>query len=643
MHELKALELEHPDLVTSDSPTQRVSGRPVEGFASVAHAEPMLSLDNAYNDDDLREFNRSVRKGLHEDEFSYVAELKVDGLGIALTYENGRLYRGVTRGDGIRGEDVTANVRAIRSIPLRLFNPPVGRVEIRGEIYLPRAMFDSLNETRADAGEPLFANPRNAAAGTMRHLDPALVARRGLHAWTYQIVSDSPDGRERVSKNQLEQLQQWALPVESHWQRCVDIDEVLRFCQEWAERRDSLRFDIDGVVVKVDDPRHRRILGSTAKCPRWAVAFKFPAEQATTKLLKIAVSIGRTGAVTPYAVLDPVRLAGSKIGMATLHNVEEVARRDIRAGDLVLIEKGGDVIPKVIKPITSCRDLGPKGPEPFVMPTVCPECETPLERPEGEVVWRCPSAACPARFARALIHFASRSAMNIEGLGESLVEQLVGRGARVCPVKRVTTFVDLYKLDQVTLESLDRIGPKSAKNLLEAIERSKRNELWRFIFGLGIRHVGQGVAKVLARTFGNLDRVVSASLKELEAVPDIGPVVAASLRKHFEQPETAGLIKSFRSEGVDPVEKVTFAGVAASLDGQIFVFTGTLASLSRSDARASVELRGGKVSSSISRKTSYVVVGEAPGSTVAKAKNLGVEVLNEETFLVLLEKGTIGA
>ena len=634
MQKLRKLEAAHPDLITSDSPTQRVAGRPVEGFESVAHAEPMLSLDNAYGADELREFDQRVRKVIGADQApSYDAELKIDGLGIAVTYEDGRLVCGVTRGDGVRGEDVTSNVRAIRAITLRLSDAPAGRVEVRGEIYFPRGAFARLNDARAEAGEPPFANPRNAAAGTMRNLDAALVARRGLRAWMYQIVRDATGPVESEEDHQLAQLQCWSLPVEPHWERCPDIDAVLRFCQTWAERRASLGFDTDGVVVKVTSVEQRRILGATAKFPRWAIAFKFPAEQATTRLLEIAVNVGRTGAVTPYAVLEPVRLAGSTIRMATLHNAEEVARKDIRAGDLVLIEKGGDVIPKIVRPITSQRDDGPDGPQPFVMPTVCPVCDTTLARPEDEVVWRCPNPICPMKIRRSLVHFASRGAMNIEGLGESLVDQLVDGGL-------VTTFADLYRLDQETVESLDRMGQKSAANVLAEIERSKRHELWRLLFGLGIRHVGERAAQVLACTFGSLGRVVAASVEELEAAADVGPVVAASLREYFEQPATTALLAALSEAGVNPLEEAVeaaVAGEAPTLEGQTFVLTGALASLSRDEARQAIEERGGRVSSAVSKKTTYVVVGDSPGSKANKARSLDVSVLDEESFLKLLD------
>jgi len=674
MRELRHLESEHPDFITPESPTQRVSGRPVDGFASVAHAESMLSLDNAYSTDELREFDTRVCNVLGvSDPVAYVAELKIDGLGIALTYEDGRLIRGVTRGDGTQGEDVTANVRAIRSIPLQLSHAPRGTVEVRGEIYLPRTSFERVNEeilsenedirrTNEDierknvarerekkasiptkALKPLVANPRNAAAGAMRRKDPALVAKRCLRAWMYQIVRKESDFGTSSSDDELDQLKRWSLPVEPHWAHCEDFETVLDFCSDWESRRASLGFDIDGVVIKVSDRSQRSRLGATAKFPRWAMAFKFRAEQVTTRLREIAVNVGRTGAVTPYAVLEPVRLAGSTISMATLHNAEEVARKDIRAGDIVLLEKGGDVIPKIVKSIKARRKKGSRGPQPFVMPTECPECGVALVRLGEEVVWRCPNSVCPAQVRRSVTHFASRRAMNIEGLGEKVVDALVSEGV----VKNVG---DLYGLDMSTLPSVQlswsrlgnpiRIGEIRSKKILVEIDRSKQNELWRLIFGLGIRHVGEGAARVLSTTFGDLEGLLNAPQTALESIPDIGPVVATSVRDYFRQPETLDLLNVFRSVGVDPREKsVTSESDSGSLtfSEQSFVLTGTLASLTRSEAQRAIEDRGGRVSSSVSKKTSYVVIGNNAGTKADRAKELGVEVLSEETFLQLLE------
>ena len=626
MRELQALEDAHPDLVTPDSPTQRVAGKPAEGFETVNHTQPLLSLDNAYGEDEMRAFDERVKRRLGGDEeVGYVTELKIDGLSIALTYEIGQLHRGVTRGDGVRGEDVTSNIRAIRAIPLRLKGKPGGRFEVMGEVFLPRHSFDRINQARAEAGEPVFANPRNAAAGTIRNLDPALVARRGLRTFVYQIVGhDDGAGGGTSHAATLERLRGWGLPVEPHWQACDGIEQVLAFCEEWAAKRHSLTFDTDGVVVKVSDAAQRARLGATSKFHRWAIAFKFPAEQATTRLLRIEVNVGRTGAVTPYAVLEPVRIAGSTVQLATLHNAQEVARKDVRAGDIVLIEKGGDVIPKIVKPILSRRPRGMIAPVPFVMPTECPACGTPLERPDDEVVWRCPNAVCPAKLRRALEHFASRGAMDIEGLGESLVDQLAERGL-------VNDMADLYALTEPTLEALDRMGKKSAANLVAQIERSKENELWRVLFGIGIRHVGARAAQVLARTFGKIEALMAASMEELERVPDVGPVVAASLRAFFDEPRNRDLLDRLRKAGVKMEGAVETPVREAVLAGQTFVLTGTLSSMSRDKARRAIEELGGKVASSVSRKTSFVV-GANAGSKFAKAEALGVPTLDERAL-----------
>ena len=638
LRELQALEEAHPETVTLDSPTQRVAGRPAEGFDTVEHAAPMLSLDNAYAEEELRAFDERVRRSLgtgEGEQVRYVAELKIDGLGIALTYENGRLLRGVTRGDGVRGEDVTPNVRAIRAIPLRLKGLPGGRLEVRGEVYLPRESFDRINREREDAEQPVFANPRNAAAGTMRTLDSALVASRALSAFVYHVAEPDPDDTpadaKATYKEMLTQLRAWGLPVESHWRTCDGVDEVLAFCEEWADTRRTLGFDTDGVVAKVSDLAQRDRLGATAKFPRWAIAFKFPAEQATTRLISIEVNVGRTGAVTPYAVLEPVRLAGTTVQMATLHNEQEVARKDVRPGDIVLVEKGGDVIPKIVKPIVRQRAGGKDTPQPFVMPTECPACARPLERPDDEVIWRCPNVTCPAKIRRALQHFAARGAMDIEGLGESLVDQLVEQGL-------VSDFADLYALTTETLESLERMGPKSATNVMAQLERSKKNDLWRVLFGVGIRHVGERAAQVLARRFGRLEGLLAASLEELEAVHDVGPVVAASVRSFLDEPRNRTLLERLREAGVNfvqpdiPAEQST----GASLEGLTFVLTGTLESQTREEARRAVEQAGGKVTSSVSKKTSYVVTGDDPGSKAQKAEALGVPTITEAEFVDLI-------
>ncbi len=642
MRQLDALERAHPDLITPDSPTQRVAGRPVEGFESVEHAAPMLSLDNAYSEDELAAFDERARKALgalgeSEAPLAYVAELKIDGLSITLTYEDGQLRRGVTRGDGQRGEEVTSNVRTIRAIPLRLREAPVGRVEIRGEIFLPRAAFERINREREDGDEPVFANPRNVAAGTMRNLDPSEVARRGLSAFAYEMVAVArAEGGEAstaaVPPSQAEiltALRGWGLPVEPHWQPCLGLDAVIAYCRDWADRRRSLDFETDGVVVKLDELALRDRLGATAKFPRWAIAFKFPPEQATTRLLAIEVNVGRTGAVTPFAVLEPVTLDGSTIQLATLHNAQEVARKDLRAGDMVLVEKGGDVIPKVVEAITWLRPQGPDAPQPFVMPADCPVCGTRLERPEDEVVWRCENAACPAKLRRALTHFASRRAMDIEGLGEALAEQLVETGL-------VRDVADLYGLTAGALEALEHMGKRSAANLLAQIERSKGRDLGRLLHAIGIRHVGERGAVALAEAFGDMDALLAATEAQLERVPDVGPVVARSVRSFLDQERNLALVERLRQAGVGMSSGRPATAGAAPLAGHTFVLTGTLSALSREAAQEAIERLGGRVTSAVSKKTTYLVVGSDPGGKVEKARTLGVETVDEPAFLGLI-------
>ena len=679
LHELERIEAEHPELVTSDSPTQRVGGRAVEGFETVEHVVPMLSLDNAYNEEELRAFDERVRRSLrtagrpaagpvdHSSEtpidtaVAYVAELKIDGLSIALTYEGGRLRRGATRGDGSRGEDVTSNVRTIRAIPLALrapegsAAPPPGLVEIRGEVYLPRASFERINRELEDAGEPLFANARNTAAGTMRNLDPSLVSKRNMGAFVYQLVmapgspsiapgdTGGTDGSPFHSHaDTLTALGSWGLPVEPHWRRCASIDEVVAFCAEWSEKRRALEFETDGVVIKVDDLAVRQRLGATAKFPRWATAFKFPAQQATTTLTAIEVNVGRTGAVTPYAVLEPVKLAGSTISMATLHNAEDVARKDVRPGDRVLIEKGGDVIPKVVKAILPHPDGVPRS-EPWTMPTRCKECGSLLQRDEEAVVWRCENTSCPARIRRSLEHFASRTAMNIEGLGASLVDQLIEQGL-------IHDYADLYHLTAEQLETLivapkepksDRAVPrklgKVGRNVIAQLERSKANDLSRLIYALGIRHVGEKAAATLARHFRSMERLMASSIDALQSVSEIGPVVAASVRAFAEEPRNEELVRKLKVAGVNMASQAPEPGTQLGpLAGKTFVLTGTLTAMSREEATAALERLGAKVSGSVSKKTSYVVFGAEAGSKLEKAEQLGVDRMDETQFLAFL-------
>jgi DNA ligase (NAD+) len=632
MRELQVLETEHPGLVTPDSPTQRVGGRPVEGFATVEHLAPMLSLDNANNDDELRAFDERVRRGLATTEpVTYVAELKIDGLSIALTYEDGRLVRGATRGDGMRGEDVTQNVRTVRAIPLRLNEGPPGRIEIRGEVYLSRRAFERINLEQQEAGEALYANARNTAAGTMRNLDSTLVAKRGLLAWTYQVVSRAESPADRTHADMLTDLRRWGGPVEPHWQTCRGIDEVVAFCAEWRDRRAALTFETDGVVIKVNDLSLQKRLGYTSKFPRWATAFKFPAERKIAMLHRIEINIGRTGAATPFAMLEPTVVAGSTISMATLHNPDDIIRKDIRPGERVIIEKAGDVIPRVVGP---ADPEAAERPVRWVMPQTCPVCGSQLQKPDDEAIWRCQNSSCPSKLRRGLEHFASRGAMNIEGMGESLVGQL-------CDTDLISSLADIYRLDAPTLEGLERMGKKSAAKLLAELDKSRSNDVWRLLYGLGIRHVGERGAQVLVDHFGSIDEIAGASLEQLQQVREIGPVLAASVRSWFDEPANRELIEGFRRAGVKLTgeRRVAPAG-PQPLAGKTFVLTGTLAALSREEAARQIEALGGKVTGSVSKKTSFVVVGTDAGSKLARAETLGVTMLDETAFLRLIMAGT---
>jgi DNA ligase (NAD+) len=633
MNELRRLEERHPELVTPDSPTQRVGGRPSDRFEEVEHLTPMLSLDNAYDVADLRSFDERVRRGLGVAASpAYVCELKIDGLSIALTYEDGRLVRGATRGDGERGEDVTPNVRTIRAIPLTLSGGPPGRIELRGEVFLPRDQFDRLNREQAAAGEPLYANARNTAAGTMRNLDPALVARRHLAAWVYQIVT-GPGLGDRVTfpthAETLRRMKAWGCPVEPHWTEAEGIDAVIAFCEAWRERRSVLAFETDGVVVKLDDLALRERLGTTSKFPRWATAFKFPAERKVAMLHRIEVNIGRTGAATPFAILEPTVVAGSTISMATLHNPDDIIRKDIRPGEPVIIEKAGDVIPRVVGP---AHPTAPDRPARWVMPTACPVCGSPLHKEEDEAVWRCENSSCPSKLRRGLEHFASRGAMNIEGMGESLVGQLIEKGL-------VASYADVYHLTAPVLEALERMGKKSAAKLMEQIERSKASEIWRLIYGLGIRHVGERGAQVLADHFGSIDAIEAAPREELERVREIGPVLAEAVRTWFDEPKNRELVARLRDAGVRTVgERRTEPLGSQPLAGKVYVITGTLVAMSRDEAAERLQALGAKVTNSVSKKTTALIVGADAGTKLGKAQQLGVPTLDEAAFLGLIMK-----
>ncbi len=618
MRELGHLEERFPDLAVPDSPTRRVGEKPAEGFPTIAHRTPMLSMDNVYSVEELEEFDRRVKKGLGGESPAYVAELKIDGLGISILYRNGRLVRAVTRGDGLQGDEVTGNVRTIKSVPLAISER--GDVEVRGEVYLPFASFKAINLERERRQEPLFANPRNAAAGSLRLLDPREVAARRLDAFLYNLVVD---GEEPANQWQtLERLGRLGFKTNPHSKLCGSLAEAVDHWKTWTEKRDTIDYDVDGIVLKVNAAVQRRTLGVTAKIPRWAVAFKFPARQATTRLIKIEVQVGRTGALTPVAVLEPVRLSGTTISRATLHNEDEIKRKDIRIGDYVLIERSGDVIPKVVAPMKERRTGRERI---FVMPDRCPVCRSAAFRPEGEAVARCENPSCPARLRESILHFASRRAMDIEGLGDALVDQLLER-------KLVSALPDIYHLSFEGLAGLERMGAKSARNLLDGIEASKRNDLARFIFALGIRHVGEKSARTLAVRFRDIDALAAAGKEEFLQVEDVGPVVAESLAFFFRQPENRELLRRLRQAGVRP-PALAAAPEAGPFSGLTFVLTGRLERFEREEAQAEIEKRGGKVSGSVSRKTSYVVAGADAGSKLEKARTLGIKILDEEEFL----------
>jgi len=629
--ELKALEAEFPALVTPDSPTQRVAGVSVEAFQPVEHRAAMLSLDNAVSPDDLREFEARITRALPGTRFTYVGEPKIDGLGVALVYARGRFVRGATRGDGRVGEDISANLRTIRSLPMVLRGPlaEVEDLEVRGEVFMPRADFERLNRGLEEAGEPTFANPRNAAAGAVRQKDPAVTARRPLDAFLYH-VSWAPGLAFATHWEALEALRAAGFRTNPRSRRCASIDEVVAACAETEAERDALGYDADGVVVKVDTLELQRRLGSTTHHPRWAIAFKFTARQATTVVEGIEVNVGKTGALTPVAKLTPVPLAGVTISNVSLHNEDEVRRKDVRVGDTVLIERAGDVIPYVVQVVQSKR---PPEAVPYTFPDRCPACGGVAFRPEGEAYWRCMNTACPAQLKERLRHFGSRRAMDIEHLGEAVVEQLVDRGL-------VKDFADLYRLQAAQLAELDRLAEKSAQNLATAIEGSKSRGLSRLLNALGIRMVGERVARVLAMRYGALARLRDAPEAALAETHGIGPTIAASVRKFFDDTSNQRVLDELGRLGVDLTERAATVDGPKPLAGKTFVITGTLAGLSRESARELVESLGGRVTSSVTRKTDYVVVGESPGSKAADAERLRVPVLDEAAFLDLTRRAS---
>ena len=620
VHRLQKMESDHPELVTPDSPTQRVGGQPAEEFVKVRHSAPMLSLDNTYSVDDLQDFDRRVRELSGRSHVPYVAELKLDGLSMALTYEDGVLTRGLTRGDGVTGEDVTQNVKTIRSVPLRVDSRRLSaishakRFEVRGEVIMTHNSFREANEQREKNGETPFANPRNAAAGTIRQLDSRIVAQRNLDIFLYYLlVNGRPPLKEHWQV--LEALQNLGFKVNPYRKLAKSFEELTRYIEEMEPKRDSLEYEIDGMVVKVNEVGLWDELGMTAKSPRWAIAYKYPAHQETTVVMDIRPQVGRTGTLTPVADLEPVSIGGVTVSHATLHNMDEVERLGVRIGDTVLVQRAGEVIPQVLKVTKHASD----GRE-FRMPSRCPVCGGDVIRIEGEVAYRCVNTACPAQLKESLLHFAARHAMNINGLGESLVDQLVNK-------KMVEDVADLYSLELDELANLERMGKKSAQNVLEEIEKSKQAELARVIYAIGIRFVGERTAQLLAEHFGSMDKFREATPEELHEVEEIGPKVAQSIVEFFLEKRNLDVIEKLRKAGLQFEQKNRLAG--GSLEGLQFVLTGSLPGLSREEATRMIEESGGRVTGSVSKKTNYVVVGADPGSKLGKARSLGIQTIDE--------------
>src|SRR6266852_5810656 len=628
MNRLKELEEAHPELVTPDSLTVRVGGAPREGFSTVRHARPMLSLDNAFSHDALRDWDRRVREGSGQEKIEYIAEHKFDGLSISLQYEDGVLVRGATRGDGTTGEDVTPNVKTIRTIPLRVDAGVLKKIklaanfEVRGEVMMTRKSFEMLNQQQERAGGKIFMNPRSAAAGAVRVLDPAITAARRLDFFAYYLLVDGKVPFAKHSES-LQALKQLRFRASDDWKLCVGIEAVVAYCEDWDTKREKLPYEIDGVVIKVNSIAIQNELGYTAKAPRWAVAYKYPARRETTVVKDIIVQVGRTGALTMVSVLEPVQVGGVTVSRSTLHNMDEVNRLSVEIGDTVLVERAGEVIPHVLKVIKQGKQR-----KPFEMPKRCPECGSTIHHVEGEVAYRCVNAACPAKRKESLLHFAGRHAMNIDGLGEKIVDQLVDKGL-------VKDFADLYKLEPETLAGLERMAEKSAQNLLDEIEASKKNSLARLIYALGIRFVGERTGQLLAEHFGSLDKLASASVEELVEAPEVGPKVAESIAEFFSEPANKKVVEKLRKAGLRFTEQRK-APKDSRLAGKTFVFTGALARRSREEAAELVSSHGGKTSSTVSKKTDYVVVGADPGSKYDKAKSLGVAILDEAAFEKLL-------
>ena len=628
LRELIELEDQFPELKSADSPSQRVGGTILDSFEKVEHRTPMLSLGNAFNEEDLRDFDRRVRQAVGED-FSYVCELKIDGLAVSLRYEDGAFVQGATRGDGSIGEDITSNLKTIRSIPLKISEKM--SFEVRGEAFMPKGSFEALNKIKEEKGEEPFANPRNAAAGSLRQLDPKIAASRNLDIFLYALADIGDTGIDSHSEG-LDTLDKLGFKTNPERKRCATIEEVLEFVGKWTDERPNLSYDIDGIVIKVDSLDQQQELGTTAKSPRWAIAFKFPAEEVVTVLKEIELSVGRTGVVTPTAILEPVRVAGTTVQRASLHNEDLIREKDIKIGDHVVIKKAGDIIPEVVNVLEDKR-TGDE--QEFLMPTHCPECESELVRLEGEVALRCINPKCPAQIREGLIHFVSRNAMNIDGLGEKVISQLFRE-------KLIEDVADLYRLERDQLLQLERMGEKSVDNLLEAIQTSKGNSLEKLLFGLGIRHVGAKAAKTLAQEFGSMDRLMDARKEELTHVNEIGDKMADAIVAYFENDEVKELIQELKDAGVNLEYKgpkpVSASDVDSYFAGKTIVLTGKIERLSRNEAKERIEMLGGKVTGSVSKKTDLVIAGEEAGSKLTKANDLNIEVWDEDKLMEELNR-----
>lgn len=624
---LKDLESRHPDLITSDSPTQRVSGQPVEGFETVRHAVPMLSIDNTNNPDELREFDKRVKKQLSSEKYSYVVEPKIDGLAINLRYENNRLVTAATRGNGQTGDDVTANVRTIKAIPLLLLAENVPEViEVRGEVYMPTPAFVNLNKYRSEHNQNVFANPRNAAAGSLKLLDPKITAQRQLSFFAYSVGELSQPLADNHYET-LQKLKEFGLPVNPYVKKASDIEQVIEICSGFDDKRNELDYATDGMVIKVNRLSQHEKLGSTGRAPRWCIAYKFAAEQAETMVESIDVQVGKSGILTPVANLTPVHLAGTVVKRASLHNFDEVKRLDVRESDTVVIEKAGEIIPKVIKVKKESRR---KGAREFQIPNKCPNCGADVKKDEDGVYIRCTNPQCIGQLYEKLKYFAGRGQMDIDQLGDSLIEQVVDTGM-------VKNFADLYKLEKSQLTQLERMGNKSAENVIKSIESSKTRPLWRFLTALGIRHIGGQSARILANHFKSLDNIMEASLSELENIDQVGPKMAESVYDYFRNEENRKVINQMLAAGVSP-EKPEPEKQAGKLEDKTIVVTGTLENFTRQQAKEAIQNSGGKASSSVSRNTDFVLAGANPGSKLDKAKQLGVQVINEQEFTNLIQE-----